>query len=289
MPTVIGVDLGGTKSALARYNPDTGAIEADEQIPTGAERGFNAALEDVVKGIERLRDGSTQAVGFGIAGLVRQPDGTIQETPNIPGGKDVALRRVLTERLRLPVFVDNDAHCFTLAEAHFGAGKGKGVVVGVTMGTGVGGGIVINGKIFHGAHGFSGEIGHMLLVPGKPPYPSKHRRGEVEEFLSGTAMGKRCEAAERPEDYLEGKVCALLQPHVFEEVAWLCVNLAHLLDPDVIVFGGSAGRALKTHFGEIEENLKRWIFPGTPLPHLEIAKRKDAATLGAALLAKTSL
>lgn len=285
MPTVIGVDLGGTKSALARYDLKTGAIQAEEQIPTQATRGLSAVVDDVIAAIGRMRTPDTEAVGFGIAGLVRQPDGVVQDTPNIPGGKDFPLRQTLTKKLALPVFVDNDAHCFALAEALFGAGKGNKVVVGVAMGTGVGGGIVIDGKIFHGARGFSGEIGHMLLVPGQAPYPSKLKRGEVEEFLSGTAMGKRCEAAMKPEDYLEGKVCALLQPHVFEEVAWLCVNLTHLLDPDVIVFGGSAGRALKTHMKEIDVQMKRWILKGTPLPTLAIAQRKDAATLGAALLA----
>lgn len=286
MATVIGVDLGGTKSALARYDEATGKVQEELQFPTRAERGMTAVLDDVAAHCEALRAKDTVGVGIGVAGLVRQPEGILQDTPNIPEGRDVPVRNAFTERLRLPVAVDNDAHCFTLAEAHFGAGKGERVVIGITMGTGVGGGIVIDGKIFHGARGFAAEIGHMLLQPGFKPFPSA-KRGEVEEFLSGTAMGKRCEAAERPEDYLEGKVCAFLRPQVFEEVAWLCVNLTHLLDPSVIVFGGSAGRALKTHLKDVQKQLERWVLPDTPLPRLAVAERKDAATLGAALLLKS--
>jgi predicted NBD/HSP70 family sugar kinase len=288
MSSVIGVDIGGTKSALARYDMATHAVQQEAQMPTDASRGLPAVIDAVVPIIQSLRSADTCAVGLGIAGLVRQPEGVVEHAPNIPGGERFPLRNVLTEKLGFPVFVANDAQCFTLAEALGGAGKGRKVVVGIAMGTGVGGGIVIDGKIVHGARGFAGEIGHMLLLPGQPPYPSKHKRGEVEEFLSGTAMGKRCEAAEKPEDYLEGKVCALLQPHVFEETAWLCASLAHAIDPDIIVFGGSAGRALKPHLGTIRKNLGRWVFPNTPLPDLAIGHRKDAATLGAALLAISS-
>ena len=86
------------------------------------------------------------------------------------------------------------------------------------------------------------------------------------------------------EDYLEGEVCSFLQPQIFKEVAWMCVNLIHLLDPSIIVFGGSAGRALKPHIKDIEKELVHWLLPGTPLPKLSIASLTDAGTRGAALL-----
>src|SRR5690606_34007907 len=133
-----------------------------------------------------------------------------------------------------------------------------------------GGGIIIDGKIFRGANGFAGEIGHMLLKPGEPPYPTQDKRGEVEQFLSGTAMGKRCEAASHPGEYLEGEVCEFMRPDVFREVAWLVTNLTHLIDPSVIVFGGSAGHALKPHLSKVETELKKWMLPGTPIPALKI-------------------
>lgn len=284
--TILGFDLGGTKSFVSRYDAQTWELQTHERLPTNADRGWEAVLEDVVHLIERVRLPDTVAVGIGVPGLVRQPGGRVLTMPNIPGAVDVPLQEILEERIKLPVRVDNDANCFALAEALGGAGKGGRVVVGITMGTGVGGGIVIDGKIFQGAHGFAGEVGHMLLVPGQPPFDTSDERGEVEQFLSGTAFAKRCVAAQRPEDYLEGQVCSFLQPHVFREVAWLCVNLTHLLDPDVIVFGGSAGKALRSHLEKVATELQRWLLPGTPLPRIACEESKHPATLGAAMLVK---
>jgi predicted NBD/HSP70 family sugar kinase len=204
--------------------------------------------------------------------------------PNIPGAENIPLQRELHARIKLPVIVENDANCFALAESLHGAGKGKDVVLGITMGTGVGGGIVIGGKLYRGSNGFAGEIGHMLLKPGEPPFATSDKRGDVEQFLSGTALGKRCREAKSPEEYLEGEVCGFLQPMIFREIAWMCVTVIHLLDPSVIVFGGSAGRALEPHIPEIQKELRTWLLPGTPLPHLSIATLKDAGTRGAALL-----
>jgi predicted NBD/HSP70 family sugar kinase len=107
----------------------------------------------------------------------------------------------------------------------------------------------------------------------------------VEQFLSGTALGRRCEQAKTPNDYLEGEACAFLHPEFFKECAWMCVNLTHMLNPSVIVFGGTTGRALKPHLHTISTELKKWMLPDTPLPVLSVALLKDAATRGAAMLA----
>jgi predicted NBD/HSP70 family sugar kinase len=127
----------------------------------------------------------------------------------------------------------------------------------------------------------------MLLQPGQPPYPTPDSRGEVEQFLSGTAMRHRCTAAKRPEEYLEGEVCSFMRPDIFREVAWLCVNLTHLLDPSVIIFGGSSGKALKPHFKEIEKEFKKWSLPGSFAPVLAVSSLEHPGALGAALLTTT--
>ncbi|TSC79621.1 MAG: glucokinase [Candidatus Peregrinibacteria bacterium Gr01-1014_25] len=282
--TILGFDLGGTKSSVSRYDAETWELHVHERLPTQAHRGWDVVLEDVLALIEKVRRPDTIAIGIGIPGLVRQPEGSVVRMPNIPGADDVPLKAIFEKRIGLPVSVDNDANCFTLAEAQRGAGKGHSVVIGITMGTGVGGGIVAEGRVFRGAHGFAGEIGHMLLQPGQPPFATDDKRGDVEQFLSGTAFGKRCSAAKRPEDYLEGEVCSFLQPQVFREIAWMCVSLLHVIDPSIIVFGGSAGKALKPHLSAIEHELRQWALPGTPLPELAIERTQHAATLGAALL-----
>lgn len=234
--------------------------------------------------MEQLRGENTVAVGIGVPGLVQQPEGMILTLPNIPGAEHMNMRAQMAERLKLPVNVDNDANCFTLAEALHGAGKGHDIVVGITMGTGVGGGIVLNGKLYHGSHGYAAEIGHMLLMPGQPPFETDDRRGDTEQFLSGSALKKRCQAAENPSQYFTGETCSFLHPELFREISWLCVNLIHTIDPSIVVLGGSAGHALKPHSKSIKNELLKWLLPGTPLPVIAFGELEEAATLGAALL-----
>ncbi len=284
---VIGVDLGGTKCALARFDAETFKILDKKTIPTRADDGFGTVVDDVVEAIKSLQTPETTAIGIGIPGLIRQPEGVLIKAPNIPGSDGWEIKKILTERIGLPVFVGNDANCFVLAEARLGSAKDYKMVIGITFGTGVGGGLVIDGKLFEGAHGYAAEIGHMLMMPGKPPYDDPDdKRGRVEQFLSGTAMGKRCEEAQSPEDYLEGAVCSFMQPDIYREVAWLCTTLTYMLDPDVIVFGGSAGHALLKHIDEITAELKKWTLPGTPLPAIVAATMRDAGIVGAALLTR---
>ena len=287
MSNILGCDLGGTKIAIARFDAQTLEQEDEKILPTHAEKRFDHVFADMIDIIAELRNEETHGIGIGVPGLVRQPEGTVLKMPNIPGSEEVALKKKLVDELGIPVAVDNDANCFALAEALHGAGKGKNTVIGITLGTGVGGGIVLNGKVFHGAHGFAAEIGHMLLQPGVPPFPTKDQRGDVEQFLSGSAMGKRCKNAESPKEYLEGTTCEFMHPDLFTELSWLCTNLTHLLDPDMIILGGSAGRALRPHLSEIEEELGNWLLLGTPQPVLAIAELTNAATLGAALLLRT--
>ncbi len=233
-----------------------------------------------------MKNSETTGIGIGVPGLVQLPTGSILTLPNISGAEHFPLQQRLTEDTGLNVHVNNDANCFALAEALHGARKGATVCVGITMGTGVGGGIVINDTLFCGAHGYAAEIGHMLLQPGKPPYETDDKRGDVEQFLSGSAFAKRCSAALKPEDYLDGNVCKSMHPDVIREVVWLCTNLSHLLDPNIIVFGGSVGHALQPHMRAIENELKQWLLPGTPPPILAVGALSNSPTLGAALLVR---
>lgn len=282
--SIIGVDLGGTKIDLARYDAQTFVLQEKTKLDTHSDKAWSHVYADLLGAIAALRTDDTVAIGIGVPGLVRQPDGVIVTLPNIPGANDIPLKTQLTADIGVPVFVDNDANAFTLAETKISDYSTKGVVVGITMGTGVGGGIVVDGKLFRGAHGFAAEIGHMLLKPGEPPFDTDDKRGDIEQFLSGTAFGKRCEAASRPEEYMEKEVCAFMRPEVFREVAWMCVSLNSLLDPSLIIFGGSAGRALKPHLSDIQKEMKAWSLPNIPLPNLSISTLDDAATRGAALL-----
>lgn len=271
--SVIGADLGGTKLAIVRYDAETWEPQQSTVVPTEAERGFPAVFETLIEQIEAHRRPDTVGVGIGVPGLVHQPDGHLLNAPNLPGARDVPLKAMLEDRLRLPVALENDARSFTLAEALLGAGKGHRVVVGVTLGTGVGGGIVMDGGILHGENGYAGEIGHMLLQPGQAPFPVDERQGEVEQFLSGTAIRKRGASAEEPPATLA------------KEAAWLCLNLTYLLNPSVIVIGGGVAKAVTARLADVERELKALVLPGIPLPQLVAAQLSDAGAMGVALLA----
>ncbi len=284
--TILGIDLGGTKTAIALFDKRTMQQRALKVFPTNASRGFPAVKQSLLTEIALLRRPGTIAIGLGVPGFIDHTTGRIVTMPNIPGAEGVELAACIQYETRLPIVVENDARCFAYAEALLGSGRNHAVVLGVTFGTGVGGGIVIDKRLYHGAHGCAGEIGHMLLRPGNPPYPTHDKRGDVEQFLSGTAMGKRCKAAESPEEYLEGQVCGFMQPEIFREVAWLIVNAAHTIDPSIIIFGGSAGRAMKPHLTAIERELKTWMLKDISAPQLAIGEIPDAAVKGAALLAK---
>lgn len=286
--TILGVDLGGTKTALALYDEHLVQI-ATKVVPTNASRGYDAVMESLLGEIRMMMREDTKAIGLGVPGFIDHASGTVVTMPNIPGAEGKTPAAFLGDETGLPVALENDARCFAFAEAILGAGKGHNVVLGITLGTGVGGGIVIDGKIFRGGRGYAGEIGHLLLKPGEPPYPTDDKRGDTEQFLSGTAMGRRCEAAKRPEDYLEGAVCGFMQPQVFREVAWLVTDALHLIDPSVIVFGGSAGRALKPHLPAILSELQSWLLPSVRPPELRIRELPDAALKGAVLIATEGL
>ncbi|MBP9773354.1 MAG: ROK family protein [Candidatus Peribacteraceae bacterium] len=286
--SVIGIDLGGTKLRITRLDTKTMKVLKSEKIPTRAQ-SFSLVKEDLVEAINNLRAPDTVAVGIGVPGLIDRKSGTIMTLPNIAGAEKQHLSKYLTEKTGLPTFMENDSHCFALGEALYGAGKGHDIVIGVIMGTGVGSGIIIHQNIFHGAHGFAGELGHMLLVPGQPPFDTADKRGEVEQFLSGKAMGLRCEAATSPKDFLSGQTCSFMHPELYKEVAWLVTNLTYCLDPSIIVFGGSAGTALKDHLPAIQTEMKKWMLPTTPIPPLAVALLDDSPVRGAASVALKAL
>lgn len=275
--SIIGIDLGGTKIKGVRYS-STAQISEEKQIETLATEGFDSVYERLIGLIRELQEKDTNNIGVGVPGLINS-DGSIFKLPNIPRAETFPLQQRLTGDLGLQVAVANDANCFTLGEALHGAGKPHSVVVGITLGTGVGGGMAIDGKPFRGANGYGMEIGHMLLKPGEPPFDTKDKRGDIEQFISGSAIRKRFSDLTMPTDIFAKKE----KSQILTEVAWMCVNITHLLDPSIIVFGGGVGLALASHLQAIIKEMQEWILPGTPLPELACAERKDAATLGAAL------
>jgi glucokinase len=188
---VLAVDLGATRMRAAAVSA-AGVLRgrAERRTPEGSDpESVVAALVDLLRSV-RERAPEAEAVCVAAAGLVAGDEGRIVVAPNIPGFRDIPLAALLTERLGLPAFVENDASAAALGEFRFGAGRGVRHLLHATLGTGIGGGIVIDGRLYRGAKGFAGEIGHIILDPSGPRCGCG-ARGCLEALASGTAFAQR--------------------------------------------------------------------------------------------------
>jgi glucokinase len=206
-PIVIGVDVGGTKVAAARIDGRT-CVSAVE-IPT--ELGSSEALVDQIESAVRkviAAEGDPAAIGVGLPSQIDFASGTVVASVNIPL-EGVPLGRELQGRLGVPVLVDNDANLAALAEAHYVDGGPARYLVMYTLGTGVGGGVVIDGKIFRGATGLGAELGHAVIEVDGPPCPGHcPNRGCLEALCSGMALER--DATEFAQDHPDSTIGKLL-------------------------------------------------------------------------------
>ena len=311
----IGVDLGGTKLLAGAVGSDLAVHHRALRPVVGLDQ---AALVDVcVEAVEELRavvDGEVEAVGFGIPCLIDQRTGVAVMAVNLPL-RDLPFRDVLTERLGLPVFVDNDANCAAWAEASAGAAKGASEVVMLTIGTGIGGGLVLGGELYRGAVGAGAELGHITVdMDGPWCQGFCPNRGCLEAMASGTALSREAAlaVASRPDTPLgqaleEGRP---LTGPLITELAWdgdevarqvvtligrrLGIGLASLVNvfnPEVVVIGGgviAAGEMLLAPARE--EMLRRGLSPSKELVRVSAAAfGAESGMVGAAMLARRAV
>jgi glucokinase len=258
----IGVDMGGTK-LLA------GAVDSGLSVHHRVQRSMNRLdqsylLDVVVEAVEEARDsagGEIDAIGFGIPSLIDQRTGNAVIAVNLPL-KDIQFGDVMTERLGLPVFVDNDANLAALAEHRAGAARGCSEAVVMTIGTGIGGGLILGGRLYRGAIGAGGELGHIVIDMNGPPCQGNcPNHGCVESLASGTALAREALriARERPQSglgralaagrELEGPLVSELA-HDGDEAAIDTIeligtrlgvaiaSLVNIFNPEVVVIGG---------------------------------------------------
>jgi glucokinase len=265
-PLTVGIDIGGTK-VLAGVVDSRGRVLARERRDTMS-RSVQA-VEDTIVDLVQLfaKSYHVAAVGIGAAGFVDATRSTVVFSPHL-AWRDEPLREAVMGRVRLPVVVDNDANAAALAETRFGAGAGERLVLCVTLGTGIGGAVVIDGRVFRGAHGMAGEFGHIQVVP------DGHRcecgnRGCWEQYASGNALVRDARElvrvgspmAEGLRALVGGDADALTGPLVSQAARdgdplaceliadigeWLGVGLAGLaaaFDPTCIIVGGGVSEA----------------------------------------------
>lgn len=294
MDATIGIDLGGTKIEGIVLLTD-GTIAERERIPTEQDGGYEHIVERIAVLVERLRPraGGAARVGIGTPGSLSARDGTLKNSNTLClNGRPLA--DDLTRRLGLALHVENDANCFALAEARLGAARDADVVFGVILGTGVGGGIVLNGDIWAGPQHIAGEWGHHSIDPAGPRCYCG-RRGCVEKLLAGPALeasyreagGDAVSAGEiaRRASEGEGRASAALDAYlaIFGRAM---ANLISILDPSVVVLGGGLSN-LECLYGRGRDEVARRIFNDelrTPIRRNALGD--SAGVVGAALLAR---
>ena len=311
----LGLDLGGTK-VLGVALSEHGELVAECRRPTP--RGEDALVDTLAAAAEELRDatsgtGEVTAVGVGAPGLVDR-DGVLRAAPNLPGVDQLPLRAGLAARLGLPVRADNDATCAAWGEYQLGAAREKQHVVVATLGTGIGGGIIIDGRLYRGANGFAGEIGHMVVEPHGPLCPCG-QRGCWERYASGSGLARlgreaaHAGRAPRVLDLAGDDPEAVRGEHVtraaiegdagaravFDRFAWWLAlglaNLANVFDPEMFVIGGGLVEAGDVLFEPARQAFTDLVEAADRRPDISIVPAElgeRAGAMGAAALACAS-
>lgn len=310
----IGVDLGGTNIAAGITDAE-GKLLYKDSVPTGAERGFAAVMADMGHLIQSLMRQNNIAVedcicaGIGSPGLPNNDTGYMSDNANLHW-TDVPMRTELQKYIDLPVYMDNDANVAAWAEYLLGCGKGTKNFVAVTLGTGVGSGIVVNNTLYSGSHRAGAELGHILFE--KDGYLCGcGKKGCVEKYCSATAIifkAKELLATGKYEDSSLAKTDPVqisartvidaaragdrLGKEVFDwyvdNMALFIVSIYNIFDPDVIALGGGVANAgdflLAPLHGQIQKYL---LIEDVPYGAIRIAEMgNDAGIIGAALLGK---
>jgi glucokinase len=259
-------------------------------------------------------DATIAAVGISTAGPANPRLGIVTTPPNLPGWHDVPLASLVGDRLRVPAWLENDANAAALAEHRRGAGRGCDHMLLIAVGTGVGGGLILDGSLYHGASGAAGELGHMLIVP-NGPLCGCGRRGCLEAVASGRALERQALrlAAEQPAGLVarlaresgsdpDGRILDLAADagdaaadavirQAGRYLGEALVNLVDLFNPEVIVIGGSVRKSGPRYLGSAVEIMQRDAFPQN-LADVRVVEAElgdDAPAIGAALIALDAL
>jgi glucokinase len=307
----VGVDIGGTK-VLAGVVDDAGVVTKSTRRSTPGRRVLTRQVEDaLVDAVLEAADGCLlDRVGIAAAGFVDALGERVMFAPHLPWQGE-PLRDLLQARFGCPVALDNDANCAARAEARFGAARGAGSALTITMGTGIGGALLLNGRVHRGWNGMAGEFGHMQVVP-DGRLCECGRTGCWEQYSSGNALVRVARAlmAEQPsalEEVAEGNPDRVTGPMVtaaaedgdlvarqaFASVGkWLGIGTANLVaafDPEVVVIGGGLSDAGERLLGPARAALQRSLVGGEhrAVPCLVVAQLgREAGMVGAALAAR---
>jgi glucokinase len=273
---LISVDLGGTNLRIGRVQGN--AVMARHARAVPATNNEQIVLNELIDGIEKLFDKDISGIGIGVPSVVDVDRGIVYTVQNIPSWKEVHLKEILEKKFQVPVHVNNDANCFALGEFHFGKGRGYKNLVGIAVGTGLGAGVILDGRLYSGTNCGAGEIGTI-------PYKDR----TVENYCSGEFFTAVCGVSGEAvyERALAGDAKSIQAFEEFgREMAHAVMIALYAYDPQIIILGGSTSVAFDLFRKSMMEKLystysfqhalKRLVLDRSELP--------DIALLGAAAL-----
>lgn len=287
----IGIDIGGT-SLRAALVDTSGHILAREETATLAQAGPQAVVQQIADLVAKIAPSRTGITGAGISspGPIDTERGVALGVPTLAGWSDIPIASMIQTALNLPIRLENDAIAAAIGEWKFGAGQGLSHLVYVTISTGIGGGVIADGKVLRGRMGMAGHIGHMTVERDGAPCACGNR-GCWEAYASGTAFARRA-APHFPDPKsvfaaaISGNAVAL--ELVTEQADWLGIgiaNLLHLFSPQTIILGGGIANSFSLLLPGITQRLKTNAMPAfRTIPILPAALGENAGLIGAAAM-----
>ena len=315
MSNIVAVDLGGTNIRTAYFPSPKPPPERKEKVLTHADEGLEPVLDRIFSSISAVLPGDSKGsvIGVGAPGPLDTFAGIILEAPNLPGWFNVPLRDIVADRFKCPVVLGNDANLAALGEWRFGAGRGTKNLIYLTISTGIGGGVINDGKLLLGHRGLAGELGHMSVDPNGAACGCG-RYGHLESLASGTAIGRQAEefikkgensslediykknGRIRAQDVGEAaKMGDTLAINIVRTAAQLIghqlASLTHAFNPEVIILGGGVSQLGALLFEPLEHSLREHVMHPAYIDGLDIRPAvlgDDAGLIGAMVLAEQS-
>lgn len=296
MKTYIGVDLGGTNVRAAIVDED-GKVLIQKKSSSHAQEGKEKVMDTIINLIKSLPGyESCSGIGVGVPGPCDEKTGSMVLATNLPGFEGYSIANKLEETFHMSSFIDNDANVAALAEALVGVGKGKKVVYYVTLSTGIGGGLVINGECISGKHGFTGEIANIIIDRNRSKV-NYLAVGAIENEASGTAITRKANekaskkykhAGEVFEDAHNGNLVAKeIVDNATRDLAQLFATIACVCDPDIFILGGGMMQSSDLFLPLVIEKFKEISHTQLHDDEFALASLEEPGVIGAAMLPKS--
>ncbi len=293
MKKYIGIDLGGTNVRVAKVTAD-GQILAEVKSPSYAQQGPVKVMENLIRSIKEIEGYSDcSGIGVGVPGPVDTTKGVMLMATNLPGFEFFPIAKTLEDEFHIPTYVDNDANVAGLAEALVGAGKGLPIVYYVTHSTGIGGALIVDGKVVSGKHGHAGEIGNIIIDRARRKY-NHLNVGAVENEASGTSLVRK--AKEEIDDQITsaGELFALAKAGdvralkivdtMAYDFAMMFSAIAHVCDPYAFIVGGGVMKSKDLYFDKMIEYYMQHVHTGMRTVEFRPAQLDEPGLIGAAML-----